>query len=231
MYNIRAVERAFKVLECFTTKNHQMGITELADASGLSKATAFRIAETLETLGYLNKDAATQNYSVAGKVLRLGQVYLDNLDFRTIALPYMKQIRDMIDETVSLYIAINEKRVCVERVHSSRSLRIVMTVGEELPLTKGASARVLVAFSNFNPGIDEAILDQVRKDGYAYTAAERDQGTSAVSVPIRNFKKEVIAALTISGPSFRYNEESLAKYIPLMKEFSAVISAKLGYNP
>ncbi len=230
MYNVRAVERAFKLLEGFSNRKPQMGVTELAEYIGLSKATTFRIAETLEQLGYLDKNESTQTYSIASKVLGLGQVFLDDLEFRTISLPYMRKIRDTLDETVSLYIVVNSKRVCVERIQSSQSLRRVVTVGEEVPLVRGASGKVLLAFSNLNYGLDETILEGVRKNGYAYSANERGEGISAISVPLRNFKGNIVAALTISGPSFRYNEESLPRFIDLMKETARAISTKLGFN-
>lgn len=230
MYSIRSIERAFKLLECFSAENSQIGVTELAESIGLPKATAFRIAETLEQLGYLNKNESMQAYTISAKILGLGRVFLDNLDFRTVALSYMKKIRDTLDETISLYIRVNDKRVCVERIHSSLSLRRVVTVGEEVPITRGASGRALLAFSHKNYGVDEDLLEKVRKDGYAYSANERGEGISAVSVPLRNFKGKLVAALTISGPSFRYNTETLPRYIDLMKETSAAISAKLGFK-
>jgi IclR family KDG regulon transcriptional repressor len=230
VYNIRAIERAFKLLECFSVKRPQMGVTELAEHIGLSKATTFRIAETLEQLGYLHKDDSTQNYSIGAKVLGLGQVFLDDLDFRAISLPYMKEIRDRLDETISLYIVVSNKRVCIERIHSSLSLRRVVAVGEEVPLERGASGRILLAFSDINHNIDQAIMEKVREDGYTYSANERGEGISAISVPIRNHKGKVIAALTISGPSFRYNEETVPRYIKVMKDTSVEISAKLGYK-
>ncbi len=229
MYNIRAIERAFKLLECFSSDKPHMGVTELSEAIELSKATTFRIAETLEQLGYLHKDEKVQTYSIGSKVLGLGQVFLDNLDFRTVSVPYMKKIRDTLDETVSLYIVVNGKRVCVERIHSSQALRMVVTVGEDVPLDKGASARVLLAFLNQRSAFDEDTLEKVRQDGYAFSSNERGEGVSAISVPIRNFKREIVAALTISGPSFRYTQETLPRYIALMKETAGAISAKLGF--
>lgn len=230
MYNIRVIERAIKLLECFTSQNPKMGVTEISDTIGLSKATTFRIAETLEQLGYLNKDETTQSYSIGSKVLVLGQIFLDELNFRTVALPYMKQIRDTLDETISLYIAVKNKRVCVERIHSSQALRRVVAVGQEVPLERGASGRVLLAFSQQAHNLDDAVMEKVRQDGYAYSANERGEGVSAVSVPLRNFKGEVIASMTIAGPSFRYNEASLPRYIDVMKKTAEVISKKLGHN-
>lgn len=230
LYNIRSVERAFKLLEGFSVNNPQMGVTELSETIGLSKATTFRIAETLCEIGYLNKDESTQNYFISPKVLRLGQIFLENLDFRAVALPYMRKIRDMIDETVSLYILVNNKRVCVERVHSSQNLRIVITVGTEVPLDKGASGKVLAAFSNIPSDLDEKVLEEIRQECYAYSNNERGEGTSAISVPLRKFNGNVVAALTISGPSFRYNEESLPRYVKLMKEMGETISSQLGFK-
>ena len=230
MYTIRSIERAFKLLECFTAENSEIGVTELARAIELPKATVFRIAETLEALGYLNKNESSQTYTISAKFLGLGRVFLDNLDVRMVAIPYMKKIRDSLDETVSLYIQVNDRRVCVERSHSSLSLRRVVTVGEEVSIARGASGRVLLAFSNKNYGVDKDLLEKVRVDGYAYSENERGEGISAVSVPLRNFKGKLVAALTISGPSFRYNADTLTRYIDLMKETSAEISARLGYK-
>ena len=65
-------------MECFSTQNPQIGVTELSESIGLPKATTFRVAETLEQLGYLNKDESRQAYTISAKVLKLGQVFLDN---------------------------------------------------------------------------------------------------------------------------------------------------------
>ena len=230
MYNIRAVERAFKLLECFSTKRPKMGVTELSELIGLSKATTFRMAETLEQLGYLHKDEIMQTYSIGAKVLGLGHVFLDELNFRSVAFPYMKQIRDSLDETVSLYIAVNDKRVCVERIHSSQALRRVVAIGEEVPLGRGASGKILLAFSNVQHDVDGDFIKQVKENGYVYSANERGEGISAISVPIQDFTGKIVAAMTISGPSFRYNEETLPRYLDVMKEARKMISAKLGFS-
>ncbi|MBP2628326.1 MAG: transcriptional regulator, IclR family [Firmicutes bacterium] len=231
MERIKSVDRAIDLLECFTETKTEIGVTELAKLIGITKPSAYRMAETLLTRGYLIKDPDRLRYQIGPKVLGLLKVFFSKLDIRTIALPHMNKIRDIFDEGVSLFMVIGDKRVCVESVESTQPLRRVMFIGEALPLGVGASGKLLVAYQGFESyqGVNKNELDQIREQGYSVSHDERGNHISAVAVPIRNHLGQVIGALTMAGSSSRYSEEFVSRYIPVMQHHGDNISRELGF--
>lgn len=232
MERIKSVDRAIDLLECFTEAKTEIGVTELAKLIGLTKPSAYRLAETLLTRGYLIKDPDRLRYQIGPKVLNLSKVFFYKVDIRTMALPHMNKIRDRFDEGVTLFMVIGDKRVCVASLESTQPLRRVISVGEGLPLGIGASGKLLVAYQGFESyqGINENELDQIRKKGYCVSHDETGNNISAVAVPIRNHLGQVIGALTMAGSSVRYSEEFISRYIPVMQQHGDSISRELGFQ-
>lgn len=232
MDNVRAVERALELLECFSDDRKNIGLSELSRMLVLPKATVLRLARTLENKGYLIQDAERQYYRLGPRVLALGQVFLADLEYRQVALPFMEDLRNRTQESVSLYAVSGDERVCVQRVESSHALRQVINIGARLPLSRGSAGKMLVAFQNL-AGYDEDITEEERKQilekGYAHSFEEREQGLASISVPIRNNKGYVIASLTLSGPSFRFTIDNKHKYVDEMMRTAKQISYQLGY--
>lgn len=231
----QSIDRTLDILECFTASKPRIGLSELTRAVGLPKATVYRMAETLLSRGYLEKDPIDQCYQLGYKVLNLGNVMLSNLDYRKIALPYMQKVRDETNESITLYIAINNRqRLCVERCQSTHGLSRIVNVGDILPIDRGAPGKVILAFKDpetllpdYYVTADE--LEIIRKQGYATSHAEREDGVSAVAGPLFNQHGQVVASLSISGPSFRYEGERLAEFIAIIKDVTRTISRSLGY--
>lgn len=232
----QSLDRTLDILECFTVNNPKIGLSELARAVALPKATVYRIAETLLERGYLIKDRKDQSYQLGYKVLNLSNVILSHLDYRRIALPYMQQIKEETNESITLYIALNSKqRLCVERVQSTNGLSRIVNVGDVFPIDRGAPGKVLLAFqdpASLSPDciVPVGELEKIRQQGYAISYAEREQGVSAVAAPIFNQYGQIVAALSISGPSFRYENENMEKFIQLIKTVVQNISRSLGYS-
>lgn len=230
----QSLDRTLDILECFTVGNPKIGLSELARAVGLPKATVYRIAETLLYRGYLIKDVTDQSYQLGYKVLNLGNVLLSNLDYRKIALPYMKKILDETNESVTLYIELNDRqRLCVERLQSTHGLSRIVNVGDVFPIDRGAPGKVLLAYKEAKDllpdyAVSATELAAVRQRGYAISHAERETGVSSVAAPIFNRHGKIVAALSISGPSFRYEGENIEKFIKLIQEATVNISQILG---
>lgn len=231
MERIKSVDRAIDLLECFTEARTELGVTELAKLIGLSKPSAYRLAETLLTRGYLTKDPEKLRYQMGPKVLNLSKVFFYKINVRTIALPHMNKIRDVFGEGVSLFMVIGEKRVCVASVQGTQPLRRVISVGEALPLGIGASGKLFVAYQGFDSyqKISETELDQIRKQGYSISHEETGGNISAIAVPIRNHLGQVIGALTMAGSSLRYTDEYISRYVPVMQHHGNAISCELGF--
>lgn len=231
MERIKSVDRAMDLLECFTEEKTEIGVTELAKSIGLTKPSAYRLAETLLTRGYLIKDPDKLRYQIGPKVLSLSKMFFYKLNIRTTALPHMNKIRDTFDEGVALFMAIGDKRVCVESVESTQKLRRALSIGEVVPLGVGASGKLLVAYQGFESyqGVKENELGRIREKGYSVSINELGNDVSAVAVPIRNHLGQVIGALTMAGSSLHYSEEFMSRCIPVMKYHSDNISRELGF--
>lgn len=232
MENVRAVERALELLECFSEKRNEIGLSELSRILMLPKATVFRLARTLEDKGYLVQEPERQTYRLGPKVAALGHVFLANLDYRTVALPFMKALRDHIQEAVSIYITVDDQRMCVQRVESTHALRQFINIGDRLPINRGSAGKLLIAFQHLDiyaEGITPEELQRIREQGFAVSIDERGQGLASISAPIRNNKGEVIASLTVSGPIFRFTCENMEGYIREVVKTAKQISYQLGY--
>lgn len=232
METLRTLDRAIDILECFTEENHRkLGLSEISRYIQLPKATVHRILQSLQLRGYVSWNEETKTYQLGYRALLLSMAYLDDQEYRSIALPYLRRLRDLTNQSVSLYIEQDGKRLCVERAPSREPLQQVVSVGTLLPL-KGASGKVLLAFHHKLES--DALLppgeaEKIRNQGYAVSHGERVFGVSSVAAPIRNMTGKVIAAISLAGPSFRYTEEAMTSYIRLVVEHTKLISKELGY--
>jgi len=143
----RSLERALDLLECFSETRHKIGLSELTRMVGLPKATVFRMAETLVFRGYLIKNPNEQSYQLGYQILGVGKAMLSSLDYRNVALPHMRRMKEETNESVTIYIAADTRhRLCVERVQSTQGLSRMVYVGDLFPIDRGAAGKALLAF-------------------------------------------------------------------------------------
>lgn len=236
--NIRAIDRAIRILKAFRQEKLELTLTEIALEVDLARSTTSRILATLESHDFLARDEDSQKYYLGSEMARLGALCYANLDFRKIALPFMIELRDLYNESISLYVVEGDQRVCVERVESTHPLRRVVNIGDRLSLTRGASGRLLLAYMdkkhiekivNNDPVITIEALEKARKSEYTISRGEREAGVTSIATPIFNAQKRVVAALTISGPSDRLAEEDIPERVKTLQRYAKLISAALGY--
>lgn len=232
---VRAVERALDLLLCFTEET-ELGLMELAVRTGLHKSTVHRLLATLESKGFVKRNPTTDKYRLGFRVWELSAHLTQNSDPERVLLPELEHLRDVVGETVSLYVRDGLERVRIQAVQSNQPVRRVAPVGARMPLYVGASSKVLVAFAD--PEIRQQVLDparwpegldregfrrqleEVRQKGYAISVEEREVGAAAVSVPIFNSAGELAYALAVSGPSNRLTVERMIDLIPTLKQFA-----------
>jgi IclR family KDG regulon transcriptional repressor len=244
-YNVRAVERAMQILSSFDGEHTERGVSEVAQSTGLHKATTHRIMMTLLNCGFLERAADGERFRLGLRVVELGLGALRGLDLRRAAYPYMQQLVERFDETCDLGIFDRGSVLYVEVVHSHHSLTIAARVGRRLPAYCTASGRVFLAF--LPPAVVEPILNEplkpctertivsparlreeleaTRNRGYALDDGEFEEGIRAVSAPIWNIDGDVIAALSIPGPTNRMPPERMPKIVDALLEAAEAISA------
>ncbi|MDF2923620.1 MAG: IclR family transcriptional regulator [Paenibacillaceae bacterium] len=232
---VRAVERALDILLCFTTET-ELSLTEIAGKSGLHKSTVHRLLASLEGKGFILRNPSSEKYRLGFRLWELSANLSRSDDPEVLLLPEMEHLRDMLHETVSLYVRDGLERVRIQAVQSNQTIRRVAQVGARLPLYVGASSKVLVAFADRSvqeqvlaspswPAILEQQtflrqLEEARELGFATSVEEREPGAAAVSVPIYNRSQKLAAALALSGPSNRLTLEKMREQAPVLKEFA-----------
>jgi IclR family KDG regulon transcriptional repressor len=250
LYNVRAVERALQILSAFDAEHPERGVSDIAELMGLHKATAHRIIITLLNWGYLEHTADGEKYRLGLKLAAAGLLVVQRMDFRREALPYMRQLTETFQENCDLGVLDQGEVFGVEVVPANQAVMIASRIGFRMPVHCSASGKVFLAFlpdterdhllsqplkSHTEKTITSAAelrrqLAEVQKSGYAIDDEELEVGVRAISVPIRNRDGEVVAAMSIPGPTSRMTKERVAELAAALLEASAVISARMGWR-
>jgi IclR family transcriptional regulator, KDG regulon repressor len=250
-YIIQSVSHALDVLEQFFQDADELGVTELSKRLKLHKNNVFRLLATLESRGYIEQNRSTENYRLGVRCLQLGQSYVKHMGLLRQALPIMHELVRQARETAYVAVLRREGVVPVEVVEADRSVRIVSQVGETLPLHCTAAGKALLAFqaeedlrgvlpdtlSKFTERTptDRQVLQQqlksVGSSGYAIDMGEHMEDVRAVAVPIRDYTRNVVGALAIVGPAYRFQAERIDKELaPLIVKAGRDLSSRLGFD-
>jgi len=244
--------KAIQLMDCFSKDEPYLGVREVARMTGIPSSTVGRVLASLKELGLLVQDMETRQYALAGKVLAWAEVYTNTVDVRRVALPFIYDLQRLTGETISLYILEGMERVCVERLESEQNVRMVARVGRYLPLHAGSAGKLFLAYMSeeqrelvfeteerkvFTPMTitdpeklrEECALILAR--GYALSHGEWTADASGVAAPIFNQRGQMIAALTISGPTQRFTPDKIEKFSNNCIRTGLQISRLLGYNP
>lgn len=237
--SVRALERGLQILSCFNSAQQHFSLTDICHSTGLSASTASRLLVTLVAQGFLYKDEG-KKYTLGDQLIKLMEFQGTKTDLRHIAYPFLENMRDMFDETASLYIvARNNMRVCVESVQSRQALRRTVETGEVLPITQGAIGYVLLASQPYairqeiiadHPELSAELLSSIRQEGFAINDGLHEQGVLAVAAPIFNSHGQCIAGIALSGPSGRMGRTAITELIRVVKLNSYSISKLLGFK-
>jgi DNA-binding IclR family transcriptional regulator len=181
------------------------GLTELCERTGLPRATAHRLAAGLEFHRFLARDG--DGRWLLGPALSELSAHVDD-PLLAAGAAVLPGLREITGESVQLYRREGTTRVCVATLEPPAGLRDTVPLGARLSMTAGSGARVLLAYSDAatqqavlpSAKFTERSLAEVRRRGWAQSAAEREPGVASVSAPVRDGNGVVIAAVSVSGP-------------------------------
>lgn len=240
-----------QVLSAFTVEEPRLGVAEIAQRVGLNRTTVHRLVGTLEASGMIRRDPASQKYTLSARVLQLADVFLQQSDLRSIALPALTALRDKTNETVALHIREGQSRIVITQVGANRDVRhMYRNIGQPIPLHLGAPGKVMLAFATpaeiagyledgplssttprsvTDPGILRDQLTLTAKQGYAISWEERTLGVVSLAAPIFDATGAAIASVNVSGPSQRIRKQDVRVFVPLVLETATEISRGIGY--
>jgi len=249
-YIVDAAAKALELLSTFSFREPRLSLADLAKRTGIPRATAFRLLSTLEQSGFLAKEHGA--YQLGIKCFVLGNIVAGGLDLRETAHPHLVALRDATRETTQIAILDHWQVVYLERMLSPLPVGFMRTrAGAILPAYCTGLGKTLLAFMPEDdvaawastqrfPAITPRTittskrllkeLRTIRERGYGLDEEEREKGVCCVAAPIRNHNGEVVAAISVAGPSQRMPRELAGSSVATaVMNAAAAISIDLGF--
>lgn len=249
---VQAVERAIAILKALGGEESELGVTDLSQQLELGKSTVHRLLRALQQGGLVEQNPETGKYLLSIEILQLAGTVLRRMeDVQQVARPYLRTLADACQETVNLTVLAGDGVLNIDRVPSPRMVRNIGWVGRRMPLHCVSAGKVFLAYmpeeererilgqelARFtdktitDPARLRQELEKVRRLGYGVGLEELEIGLNAVAAPIRDYRGAVIAAVSVSGPSFRITPQSIPSLAALTVQTANDISHHLGYSP
>jgi DNA-binding IclR family transcriptional regulator len=216
---VAAVDRALSLLSAFTRDTPTLSLMDLAASTQMYKSTVLRLLASLEHAGLVVR-TGDGLYGLGPSVARLNHVYATTFSLSDIVMPVLRNLVRQTAESAAYYVLQGDKRVCLYRVDSPQPVRDHQTVGDVLPLDRGAGGRVLSAYL----GGKGAMYKQIRRDQSVVVTGDRVPQVAGISAPVFAADGQVSAALTCSMPSERLNRA----FEPVVRRSARDITEALG---
>ena len=224
-------------------------MTEIANEIGVHKSTAFRLVATLEAHRLVEQTEERGKYRLGVGLLRLAGATTARLDLVQEARPVCRQLASDTGETVNIAVLSESSALYLDQVAGSSALQPHNWVGQHIPLHATSNGKVLLSglsrqqcdailnkLSAYTPVTIttksklRAELDQVREQGYALAVDELEVGLTAAAAPIRNVHGDVVASMSVSGPTFRITNDRIDEVVTKLVEAADEVSHRLGWG-
>lgn len=250
---VQTIERVSLILDILGQHTQGISVRELSSKVELPKGTTHRLLSSLAYFDFVRQDELTKNYHLGFKLVELGNLLINQLDFRTDAKPFMIELAEKTGETIHLVTLDQNEALYIEKVALNQTgLQMMSRVGLRIPVHCSSVGKILAAHLTEDE-LDRIVrakglprrtqnsindisrfkehLQDVRAKGYAIDDEENEKGIRCVAAPIRSENGEVIAAISISGPSIRLTikaiQDSLKDHVC---DAALNISKKLGFR-
>ncbi len=244
---MQSVDRALYALELLAERG-ESGVTELSEALGVHRSTGSRLLSALETRRMVEQPDERGRYRLGRGVLFLARAVSAQMDLTQVARPVCEALAEQVGETVNVAIPSEGEVVTVDQVRGSSAVTFGNWTGMRAPAHASSSGKVLLAFgavplpsprSRLQRFTELTITDRrqlvdqletIGTDGFALSDGELEIGLRAVAAPVRDASGAVVAALSASGPGYRFDEEHQALAVPLLVAAAREISENLGWT-
>ncbi|WMJ78638.1 MULTISPECIES: IclR family transcriptional regulator [unclassified Sedimentibacter] len=246
-YNVRAVERALSILKCFNSNRKEISLLEISEIMSLNKSTVYRLLVNLKNAGFVDT-TIDGKYIIGNEIVRLANIRQNDDFLIKGSYSIMESLAQLSGETIILVKYDNCRVICLDKIESTNALKITSEIGVNLPMMKGATGKSIAAFLT-DAELEKCVnfqqrefkeqyylpklkndFKQIRKNGYALTTSEIDDGVTAFAVPILGHDGHVLGSISIAGPDFRFNEKIINSFKHKAIEEIGNLSKKMGYS-
>lgn len=241
------LEKGIWVLTAFSPHKTEWGVTELSEHLHINKTTVHKILATYQRHGMVQQDPGTRRYRLSLRLMELARAVSPQRELRAAAQAELAQLAHTTGETAKLSIPNQDESFVLEAVESREQIRLAGQAGVRNPLYAGASNKIMLAhmpravveriiyertpadhIARRAPERFLAHLADLAQAGFAISADEVEPGVMAISAPVRDVTGQVIASVSIAGPSVRMPSARHPELVQLVRNAAAAISRRLG---
>lgn len=246
-------EKLLTLIEVLSAQDRPIRLQDLAKLVNMNASTVLRFLTALQNKRYVSQTKDHGYYYMTHKLCAIANNITMQMDVRKFCTPYLRSISQIFEESANLSIEEDMQVVYIEVINGPHQmLSIRQRIGNIAPMhCTGVGKLMLLDYNDAkinllisNHGMPrftentittkEALLQEletIRKQGYAFDNEECEIGARCIAVPIRNFTGQIVAGLSVSGPSTRMTDSHIYKNLPFLLDAAAAVSEKLGYDP
>lgn len=248
---VQTISRALDIIEILSMEKEGLGVTEIGKKTGLHKSTVHRLLNTLAERGYIEKEPKYGNYRLGLKFVEVSSIYLNKIELRTEAQPYLRKLVETVGQPAHLAILDRTDAIYIEKIEALSSIRLYSYIGSRIPAHCSALGKALLSgleqnvlnklvdeidfypYTNTSVRTKEELLNMVeavKKKGFAVDDEEHDEGVRCLAAPIRDYTGRVIASVSAAGDKriiCRERDDEIGRYVV---ETADAISRRMGYT-
>ena len=246
---VQSLERALDILELLGRSESELGVTEIAPAVGLANGTAHRLLATLIRRGYARQNPENRRYALGIKAYTLSTAARAQLG--PLARPFLTELMEVSGESSNLAALEKNSVVYLDQVSAPRMVRMFTEPGNRSPLHSTGTGKVLLAYQPeeivdhvieqselqrftaytiTDPRQLKSELALIREKGYALDSEEMEEGVRCLAGPVFAPDGKILAAMSVSGPASRLDENRVEELVPHLKRISRKFSEDLGLS-
>ncbi|PIE64868.1 MAG: hypothetical protein CSA26_05925 [Desulfobacterales bacterium] len=245
-----SLEKAVDILDLYDIDRREYSAKEISEKLNIPLSSIYKYLEFLTKRQLLRRKPRTNLYGLGFMIARLGYVMDKDMEILKIARPHLEALCRETGETAFLTMLTGEEALTLDPVEPQRLVKFTIASGRRLPLSTGATSRILLAHkeeafiehylatASFQRLTGKTIVDadalradlvQIRKQGYALSDSEVDVGARAVSVPLFDQNGRIFAGLSVAGPSERITDQIVEQLIVLLKKRVVIMERELKF--
>lgn len=245
---VQSLERGLAVIRSFSTERPRQTLSDVARATGLTRATARRLLLTLRQLGYVRDSDG--HFELTARVLDIAYAFIASLNVPEIAQPYMERLSEQVHEASSIAVLDDTEMVYVARVPAKRIMTVSIGLGSRFPAYQTSLGRALLAEladddvtdiferSDLSRATERTVrtsaellerLAVVRENGWALVDQELEIGVRSLAAPIRDCDGVAVAAINVSTHAGRTDLDQVHEiFLPRLLDAAEQISTALA---
>ncbi|MFC0557638.1 IclR family transcriptional regulator [Halalkalibacter alkalisediminis] len=240
------MRNALRLLNLFSIDEPELTLSEIAERLQIAQSTAHRLSSTLTHTGFLVKEPILKTYRPASSILSMGTTFLSKYELYQVSEPILEELTKKTGETAHVSVLKGNKVVYLYKIDSKHPVHLLSHAGKENPIHCTSSGQVILAFQSqkqINEVIKQGLplyttktitsppdfisrLESIQKQGFAISQEELHKGVTSIAAPIWNTEGNVIASVSIAGPTTRMTPLKVDRFVKLVKAAASSITKK-----